>query len=257
MNRYTRTLNAPTIIGLTGPAGSGKDTVADLLRTHARFAKCAFADQLRWEVCEAFGIEPLLLTHRSRKEEPHPALALAKCKDHAFTGLLLQSGLYDRFNGSVEDFMAAPRSPRHIMQLWGTEYRRSLDSGYWTGAVVAHVNYQCKNFNTRHVITDVRFENEAQAVRNMGGVVWQIKRPDLKVDTTHASESDGSQFGPDAVINNSHDIRHLQSVVMGAWLMLETGMSAQEVCNMGLAHTEMACQQWGTYGKALEAESAT
>ena len=249
---HTRTLNAPTIIGLAGPAGSGKDTVADLLRTHARFSKCAFAEALRYEVCDAFSIEPLLLTHRPTKEEPHPALALARCKDHAFPGLLLQGKLLDQFNGTISEFMAAPRSPRQIMQLWGTEYRRAIDGSYWTGQVVAHVNYQCKNHNTRHVITDVRFENEAQAVRNMGGVIWQIKRPDLKVDTTHASESDGSQFKPDAIINNSHDIRHLQSVVMGAWLMLETGMSSQEVFNMGMAHTDLACEQWGVYNKCLE-----
>lgn len=249
---HNRTLNAPSIIGLAGPAGSGKDTVADLLRTHARFAKCAFADQLRAEVCDAFGIEPLLPTHRPTKEEPHPALALRNCKDHGFIGALLYCSALDAEEGTHAEILARPRSPRQIMQWWGTEYRRSLDNGYWTGAVVAHVNYQCKNHNTRHVITDVRFENEAQAVRNMGGVIWQIKRPDLKVDTTHSSESDGSQFNPDAVINNSHDIRHLQAVVMGAWLMLETGMSADEVHRMGLAHTDLACQQWGVYNKCLE-----
>ena len=249
----THTLNTPTIIGLAGPAGSGKDTVADLLRTPVRFNKCAFADQLRWEVCEAYKIEPLLLTHRPTKEDPHPALALKNCTDHAFTGMLLKSGLYDRFNGSIDDFLDAPRSPRHIMQLWGTEYRRAHDHGYWTSAVVSHIAQQCRSHNHRHVITDVRFENEAQAVRNMGGVIWQIKRPGLTLDTTHSSESDGSQFAPDAIINNSHDIRHLQAVVMSAWTMLETGLSAQEIFDMGNAHMQMACDQWGTRGKAAGA----
>ena len=252
MHHTRAALNAPTIIGLAGPAGSGKDTVADLLRTHVRFAKCAFADALRYEVCDAFGIKPLLLTHRPTKEEPHAALALARCKDHAFSGLLLQGKLLDQFNGSIADFMALPRSPRQIMRLWGTEYRRAINGSHWTGVVVARINDAVTFSNFRHVITDVRFENEAQAVRNMGGVIWQIKRPDLKVDTTHSSESDGSQFTPDAIINNSHDIRHLQSVVMGAWMMLETGMSSQEVFNMGMAHTDLACQQWGVYNKCLE-----
>ena len=249
----THTLNTSTIIGLAGPAGSGKDTVADLLRTHVRFNKCAFADQLRWEVRDAFNVDKSLLTHRLTKELPHSALALKNCTDNAFTGLLLKSGLYDRFNGSIDDFLAAPRSPRHIMQLWGTEYRRAHDHGYWTSAVVSHIAQQCRSHNHRHVITDVRFENEAQAVRNMGGVIWQIKRPGLTLDTTHSSETDGSQFQPNTIINNSHDIRHLQAVVMGAWTMLETGMSAQELCTMGLAHTEQAGREWGAYGTALDA----
>jgi hypothetical protein len=258
MNLLTNlTLNAPTIIGLTGPAGCGKDTVADLLRTHVRFQKVAFADQLRAEVCEAFGIEPLLLTHRPTKEEPHKALALANCADHGLAGALLHCSVLDAEDGTHAEILAKPRSPRQIMQWWGTEYRRSQADGYWTGAVVARINDAIKYNDLRHVITDVRFENEAQAVRNMGGVVWQIKRPDLKADTTHASESDGSQFAPDAVINNSHDIRHLQSVVMGAWLMLDTGMSAQEVFNMGMAHADKAREQFGAYGKALESETAT
>lgn len=250
MTLQHRTLNAPTIIGLTGPAGSGKDTVADLLRTHARFIKHAFAEMLRAEVCDAFGIEPLLLTHRPTKEEPHNALALIRCQTHAFPGLLLRSDAFRQFDGDVDAFLNLPRSPRQIMQWWGTEYRRSTDKGYWTGRVVANVNYACKNFLLSHVITDVRFENEAQAVRNMGGVIWQVKRPDLKDDNTrsgHSSEVDGSQFAPDAIINNSHDIRHLQSVVMGAWLMLETGMSAADVHRMGLAHTDMASREWAAF----------
>lgn len=218
-----------TIIGLAGPAGSGKDTVADLLRTHGRFNKHAFADLLRTEVCDAFGIEPLLLSHRPSKEEPHKALALIRCKDQAFHGALICGAAYGAFNGTVDEFMHLPRSPRQIMQWWGTEYRRSVHNDYWTGAVVANVNYGCKNYLSNHVITDVRFENEAQAVRNMGGVIWQVKRPDLNVDTTHSSESDGSQFAPDAIINNSHDIRHLQQQVLGAYWAHDAGLTSVKV----------------------------
>lgn len=244
--RHTYT---PTIVGLAGPAGSGKDTVADLLRTHARFNKHAFADLLRHEVCDAFAIEPLLLTYRPTKEEPHAALALAKCKDHSFIGALLYCSALEAEDGSHSEILARPRSPRQIMQWWGTEYRRQHNQGYWTGAVVASVNYSCKNFLMHHAITDVRFENEAQAVRNMGGVIWQVKRPGSAVDRTHASESDGSQFQPEAVINNSHDIRHLQSVVMAEWLKLYTGMSAQEVFNMGNLQVDQASREWGVYNK--------
>jgi hypothetical protein len=251
MNQHSRNLGAPTIIGLTGFAGTGKDTVADLLRTHVRFGKCAFADQLRYEVSEAFSIEPLLLTHRPHKEDPHPALALAECKNNEFVGVLLRGAVYDQFEGSVEDFLTAPRSPRQIMRLWGTEFRRASDTYYWTRQLTRQIKESVHYGSSRHVIADVRFQNEAQAVRNMGGVIWQVNRPGLATDTSHSSESDGSQFKPDAIIDNSKDIRHLQAAVMGAWLMLETGMSAQEVFNMGMAHSDLACEQWGIYNKCL------
>ena len=259
--------NTPTIIGLTGLAGSGKDTVADLLRTHCGFFKYAFADLLRAEVCEAFGIEPPLLTHRPTKEEPHAALALARCKDHAFAGMLVQSSYMDAFDGRVSEFFDMPRSPRQIMQWWGTEYRRVMHDGYWTGHVITHINHSWKQGFMNHVITDVRFENEAQAVRNMGGTIWQIKRPAMRpitaddhaqaAQTSHVSEVDGSQFAPDVVINNSHDIRHLQAVVLAEWIKAHTGISAQECFNVGMCQVDQASAEWGVYNKALATSTTT
>lgn len=44
------------LIALTGHAGAGKDTTADLLVAHGRFRKLAFADALRGEVSNAFSV---------------------------------------------------------------------------------------------------------------------------------------------------------------------------------------------------------
>ena len=107
---------APAItIGLAGLAGSGKDTVADALVTHAGFTKLSFADALRIEIATGYtlGAAAGLLSERATKELPHPALAFNRCKDAGF-----MRAMQARRGGSIfwRD-MEAPRSPRQIMQL--------------------------------------------------------------------------------------------------------------------------------------------
>ena len=227
----------PHIIGLTGPAGCGKDTVALLLATHARFTSLAFADALRSEVCNSFRIDHSLLSRRDLKEQPCEELALERCSDNAFIGVMLRHLSADGEHAAQA--LIAPRSPRTIMQWWGTEYRRqTCREDYWTRTLKARVHIQQGGQlwrQARHVVSDVRFANEAQAIRDMGGVIWQVKRPDLAACTGHSSETDGSVFKPEAVINNRHDLRHLRLVVMGAWLMSETGLGQDDVIGMGAA----------------------
>ena len=230
-------MNKPHIIGLTGPAGCGKDTVAQLLATHLGFRQMAFADALRGEVCEAFGIDQSLLTRRDTKEVPTPALALERCNSLGFVGAMVAHA--NTAPAVWPDFMQEARSPRQIMQRWGTDYRRQhTGEHYWTRTLTHRIHTQQQGHQWRHVVSDVRFQNEADAIRALGGVIWQIKRPGLQLDTSHISETDGSEFAPDAVINNRHDIRHLQAVVMGEWFMREAGLGAQDIVDMARVHVE-------------------
>lgn len=236
-------MNKPHIIGLAGPAGCGKDTVAQLLATHLGFRQMAFADALRGEVCEAFGIDQSLLTRRDTKEVPTEALALDRCNSVSFIGAMI-----DQERGAVgfdlDVFMESPRSPRQIMQWWGTDFRRQhAGEHYWTRTLTHRARTQQQGHQWRHVISDVRFHNEADAIRALGGVIWQVKRPGLQAGTGHVSDVDGSQFQPDAVINNRHDIRHLQAVVMGEWFMREANLGAQDIVDMAQVHVERAAQE--------------
>jgi len=214
------------IIGLTGPKGSGKDTVAQLLRTHAGFYVCAFADRLRQEVCEAFREEPILFNRRETKEHPLSALALRRCSDDAFL-LRMIDVLQER--GKPVDLLA-PRSPREIMQWWGTEYRRRNDPHYWTNALQNRISrLLISGESSKIVVTDVRFDNEARVIRlpDFGGTIWQVTRPGCGVPArSHVSEVDGSQFAPDYCISNSSDIRTLQEQVLGKWWAMDAGLES-------------------------------
>ena len=236
-------MNKPHVIGLTGPAGCGKDTVAQLLATHLGFAHLAFADALRVEVAIAYGIDHSMLTRRDTKEVPTEALAFDRCKDMAFVGAMLRI-TKSAGSESIEQGMEGARSPRQIMQWWGTDYRRQHSGDhYWTRTLTHCIHAQQQAQQWRHVVSDVRFPNEADAIRALGGVIWQVKRPGLQAGTGHVSDVDGSQFQPDAIINNRHDIRHLQAVVMGEWLMREAGLGAQDIVDMAQVHVESAAQE--------------
>ena len=207
--------NSFSLIGLTGPAGSGKDTVAALLRTHCAYTPLAFADPLRGEVAAAFGVSPALLIERETKEHPMTALALQRCMDPAFEAFVIAAHQHAGL-GMVDT--TAPRSPRQVMQWWGTEYRRADNPAYWTRATAKRIcDMHLLRTSSRFVITDVRFDNEAALVREFGGQIWQIVRPDLApITSSHSSEVTGAEFAPDVVITNRHDMRHLQQLVLGA-----------------------------------------
>lgn len=182
----------PRIIGLTGAAGAGKDTVAGILGLHKRVA---FADALRREVCDAFGVSGAtsLLTNRETKAVPTPWLSTRNCTDAGFCKLTPDHAVW--------------RSPREIMQLWGTEYRRAQDADYWVKQVEPLLTGPT-------VVTDVRFDNEANLIRRHGGEIWQVARPGFDAHGGHASDVDGSRFAPDRVIHNTGSLDDLRVEVL-------------------------------------------
>lgn len=221
------------ILGLCGFAGSGKDTAADLLVTHAGFRKLAFGDALKAELCEAFAVEASTFTLREWKATPMDALAFRRCTDPAYVAHALAHVAAGR-RVDVAEELAAPRSPRQTMQLWGTQYRRAQNRDYWARQVRSTIAYHVRELGARRwVLTDCRFENEVSMVRALGGRLWQIKRPGLDGGTSlegqHESATDGSAFKPDAILNNSHEIRHLQQLVLGEFYALEAGVPGLKV----------------------------
>lgn len=208
------------VIGLTGPAGSGKDTAAAILQRHVPGTYVvAFADALRREASNAFGVESVYFTRRETKEAPLPALALRKCQDNGFIGAMFLDQLAS--GGDLD--LDAPRSPRQIMQWWGTEYRRTAKPGYWVSKVADRIGYLQRHLAARLiVVTDVRFDDEATLILAAGGSIWQLQRPSCGIaPSAHKSEVTGESFAPSAIIHNSGDMRHLQQQVMGTWAALE------------------------------------
>lgn len=138
------------IIGLVGFKGSGKDTFAKTLRDEYGFKRDSFAAPLKDAVSAIFGwhrdmVEGGDAISRKWREE----------KDHYWSEAL----------GRVV-------TPRSILQEVGTEvFRDNFDSNIWVKSFMAR-NYGQSNI----VVTDVRFVNEMETIKALGGKLLRVKR---------------------------------------------------------------------------------
>jgi len=221
------------IVGLSGWAGAGKDTVADLLVAHARFRKMAFADALRAEVSEGFGVPVCDLADPGAKSRPNVALRMRLAPQPFLASVVfsLSAAAPDHRAPLSDEWLDAPRTPRQILQWWGTEYRRAQHDRYWTRAMLSRMVSHQRAGETRFAITDVRFDNEADMVRAAGGVLWQVTRPGCEgqAEGAHVSATDGARFKPDAVIANIHDVRHLQGLVLAEFVARDLDLDRSRV----------------------------
>jgi hypothetical protein len=99
-------------------------------------------------------------------------------------------------------------TPRLILQLLGTEFGRNLiTKNIWINSLFRSYNEEEDNW----VITDVRFDNEAEAITSRGGFIIQVIRDQESVDETilHASERSISNGYVEHVINNNGTIEDL------------------------------------------------
>lgn len=192
------------LIGLTGPKGAGKDTVADFLVEQHGYTKLAFADALRIEVCKAFDVAEFVLTERETKEHPMSALALNRCMDSEFIK-------------HVHGDLHKPRSPRQIMQWWGTEYRRANNPHYWLDAFTTRFVKVHRDGQNRIVVTDIRNANEAELLCELGASILQIIRPGFEPEPgEHSSETTGKEFNPRFTLINDRDITALHAQAIRA-----------------------------------------
>ena len=194
-----------SIIGLTGRAGAGKDTVAEILENHQGYVRVAFADALRFEVAQSFGINMSMMIDRVKKEKISTDLQIAFSEDRAFIEHMRSLGLD----------VCTYRSPREILRLWGTEYRRQTCSEtYWLDRMSETIDGLMRLGARRIAITDVRFMNEADFVKTHQGKMWRVVRHSSDViQADHLSESEQNFIDADLAIDNNGSLSDLTAAV--------------------------------------------
>lgn len=179
------------IIGITGKAGVGKDTLANHLVLKHGFIRYGFADPIKKLLNARFGWAMEDWENREWKEAP-----MAHC-GHP------QSSIINNF------------SPRSWAQWLGTEVGRESFGDYcWINLFKEAYEEACfrtiNTFSPKFVIPDVRFENEARAIINMGGSIIHLHRPNTTPVNSHISETPIRPQYWSASFSNSGSIQELQ-----------------------------------------------
>ena len=144
------------LIGLTGSAGSGKGEVASILARKHGFKEMAFADPLYEGVSAIVGKPVAWLKDRANKEEIIPWIG---------------------------------KSPRELLQLLGTEFgRKMIHPELWIRSAVERIDP-----SSPIVFTDVRFDNEAEALDRAGGVIFEVIRPSAACLNAHTAAHESEQ----------------------------------------------------------------
>jgi len=119
---------------------------------------------------------------------------------------------------AIDDlFTTKPPLMRALMQNFGTEVRRKQDPEYWVKRWQQTAAKELANGVT--VLTDdVRFKNEAQAVKSAGGILIRLKRTDMVRTDAHSSEVEQESIKCDYTITcgkGDHEIlyRELDAVI--------------------------------------------
>jgi hypothetical protein len=171
------------IIGLSGYARSGKDTAADHLVEKYGFIRYSFAAPMKEAM---YRLNPIVSSD---------SIGLFRYKD-----LVDVYGL-DQAKESVPEI-------RRLLQVFGTEVGRDMfGEDFWVTLALNSID------SPNAVISDVRFKNEAEAIKRAGGQIWRINRFGVGPVTNHASEIDLDNYDFDHLISNNLSVLELNKVI--------------------------------------------
>jgi len=171
------------VFGVTGRKGHGKDTFCQFVKDiDDEFQILHFAEELKNMSSDIFGLTHEQLYNPQLKEIPFVWYGQKSIYiDDYLDRIKLATGL------NVKPGEKVARTPRELLQYFGTEYVRSIDDLYWVNRVIERI----KTIGKKCLVADLRFPNEVEALREIGATLIRIQRPDLVSDgPVHASEAE-------------------------------------------------------------------
>jgi hypothetical protein len=173
------------IIGFGNKARQGKDSAAQAIKDY-------YTDRMVWNE-EERGMRlcgtkiGIFKFATALYQEVNEHLAIAKSFDYSYEELFsmgvrecsgrdivvtkIPDWVQPDPNPEISDLAPHGKHPK-LLQWWGTDYRRAQDPDYWVSKLFVNIP---ANLDIA-LITDVRFSNEADAIKKRGGYNVNIQR---------------------------------------------------------------------------------
>jgi hypothetical protein len=190
------------IIGISGKMGSGKDTFGQMLQDELpSYTLKSFAFKLKQVASIISGI-PI-------ENFEDPEFKMGYMTSEWDTSILKDSP--SKYLKTETTQMTV----REFLQKLGTDgLKHNLHSSVWINALFSdYKKEKSEDFFPNWIITDVRFPDEADAVKKKGGILIRIERSNIKQGSskTHVSETAMDHYSDyDIIVHNEGDLESLK-----------------------------------------------
>lgn len=178
------------LIGIHGRPRVGKDAAYRIIKQEYgdSVSRIAFADQMKVSAAAALGI------HENALEW------INQLKNHG--RIVVEFGDGEKVSVSGREFI----------NRYGTEAHRDiLNEDIWVDHLLP---LDLDHRDRIVVVTDVRFANEAQRVKDLGGELWRIRRPETDIEVgDHPSAAMLPYTIMDRIIDNVSTPEHYEKLI--------------------------------------------
>jgi hypothetical protein len=168
------------LIGISGNIGSGKTTASNYIVNKYSFQEYNFADPIK-KIASIFGFtrNQLYGTQQQKLE------------------------IHEQWGISAREFLQKVGTDLFRNKLHTVIPNMKIDKSIWCDILKQKIDK-----SSRTLISDIRFIDEASTIRELGGYIIRIERPNIEIDN-HISESQIVDIVPNITIINNGSLQDL------------------------------------------------
>ena len=195
------------IIGISGKAQSGKDTVCKMIAYTIWYYN--YSQRLSPFGIEHYNEQVLQYYNLINRIDWYQTSFADKLKQCLSIILRTSRATFEDNEFKKCNIAWLGMSVRELLQKFGTAIRNEVCDDFWVKACLKDYD---KNDNW--IISDVRFKSEAKGIKDLEGIIIRVNREGAGAGN-HISEIDLDDYSFDYVINNDGSIEDLLFKVKG------------------------------------------